>query len=600
MRLPSPAPASTRQRSAWPLLAICSGYFMVILDTTVVNVALPELSRSMHARTTDLQWVVDAYSLTFAALLLSGGMISDSRGAKRAFLSGIAIFCTCSLACAFAPDVSFLIAARAAQGVGAALSVPASLSLIQATFSERAARRRALGLWGGVAGIAGGGGPVVGGPLVSLLGWRSVFFINVPLGLAALALAGRVLISPPARPRRSGRPAADHTHTHCFDGCPDRVRERRLGLTDHPRRADGGGAGRDRVRAHGATSQLADAATFAVLVAGVHRRDRHRPLYQSGPLRRAVRAHAVPAAAARLLAAVGRRRAASADGNADDRLDALRPDRCAERAAPADARGTRNRGGGAVSAGSCRAPHGLPLAGGAVDARRLRHVDDDARGHDRGRGGRPGGAGRPGRRDDKCGQTDRRAARHRADGHPGLQPRTLQRRQPHGARGRGCCLPAGLVDRALYGAGSRARGLAHGAHHELDALEAESLVDPDRVVVRVGHDHEVVDRVLGHGIAGGRDHEPACDSSPPERLRGVDRLVARAPIGDDHAKRAHDGAAEQRHIPAPAPAPEDRSVLLLAPAQKRQVVFAIPELLIRVSHLDVHHGGPQRLITVRI
>jgi DHA2 family methylenomycin A resistance protein-like MFS transporter len=193
---------ATDRRSPWPLLAICSGYFMVILDTTVVNVALPQLSHSMHASTSDLQWVVDAYSLTFAALLLSGGMISDTRGAKRTFIVGIALFCVCSLACGLAPDVGILVAARAAQGIGAALSVPASLSLIQATYSDRGDRRRALGAWGAVAGIAGGGGPVVGGLLVSTLGWRSVFFINVPLGIASLALAAGVLVAPEPRPRR--------------------------------------------------------------------------------------------------------------------------------------------------------------------------------------------------------------------------------------------------------------------------------------------------------------------------------------------------------------------------------------------------------------
>lgn len=194
---------AAERRSPWPLLAICSGYFMVILDTTVVNVALPQLSRSMHASTSDLQWIVDAYSLSFAALLLTGGMISDARGAKRVFIGGIALFCLCSLACGLAPDVGLLIAARAAQGIGAAMSVPASLSLIQATYSERGDRRRALGAWGAVAGVGGGGGPVLGGLLVSALGWRAVFFVNVPLGVAALVLSARLLVAPEPRPRAS-------------------------------------------------------------------------------------------------------------------------------------------------------------------------------------------------------------------------------------------------------------------------------------------------------------------------------------------------------------------------------------------------------------
>ncbi|MHB8293133.1 MAG: MFS transporter [Acidimicrobiales bacterium] len=187
--------------SPWPLVAVCVGYFMVILDTMVVNVALPALSRSLHTTTTGLQWVVDGYSLVFAALLLSAGALGDRRGAKAVFQAGMALFAASSLACGLAPSTGVLISARAVQGIGAALAVPASLALLAAAYPDLAARRRAFGIWGGVAGIAAGAGPVLGGALVSGLGWRSVFFLNVPIGAAGLVLAARVLPSPPRRPQ---------------------------------------------------------------------------------------------------------------------------------------------------------------------------------------------------------------------------------------------------------------------------------------------------------------------------------------------------------------------------------------------------------------
>jgi DHA2 family methylenomycin A resistance protein-like MFS transporter len=194
--------APARRPPPWALVAICAAYFMVILDTTVVNVALPALSRDLHTTTTQLEWVVDAYSLVFAALLLSTGALGDRRGAKGVFQAGVGLFTCASLACGLAPSTAILVGARCAQGLGAALAVPASLALLQATHSDQGARRRALGIWGGVAGIAAGAGPVLGGALVSGLGWRSVFFLNVPIGTAGLALAGRYL--PTAGPRPHG------------------------------------------------------------------------------------------------------------------------------------------------------------------------------------------------------------------------------------------------------------------------------------------------------------------------------------------------------------------------------------------------------------
>ena len=186
--------------SFWPLVAICTGYFMVILDIMVVNVALPTISRALHANMTDLQWVVDAYSLIFAALLLSAGALADRRGAKGVFQAGMVLFVIASLGCGLAPSTGALIAARCAQGLGAALAVPSSLALLQAAYPDQASRRRAIGIWGGVAGIAAGAGPVVGGLLVSWFGWRWVFFVNVPIGGVGLILAARHLPSPVRRP----------------------------------------------------------------------------------------------------------------------------------------------------------------------------------------------------------------------------------------------------------------------------------------------------------------------------------------------------------------------------------------------------------------
>lgn len=178
------------------LIAICVAYFMVILDATVVNVALPALGRALGATTIGLQWVIDAYSLVFAASLLSAGALSDRQGAKRVFQAGIALFTASSLGCGLAPSAAALVVARCTQGLGASLAVPASLALLQAAFPDQAARRRAFGIWGGIAGVAAGAGPVAGGVLVSAFGWRAVFFVNVPIGIAGMLLGRRWLPSP--------------------------------------------------------------------------------------------------------------------------------------------------------------------------------------------------------------------------------------------------------------------------------------------------------------------------------------------------------------------------------------------------------------------
>jgi DHA2 family methylenomycin A resistance protein-like MFS transporter len=181
----------TRPASRLALPAICLGYFMVILDATAVNLSLPALGRELGGDVGTLQWVVDGYTLTFAALLLSAGSLGDRFGAHRIFCAGLVLFVVSSAACGVAPGAGSLVAARLVQGVAAAVLVPSSLALLGAAYSDTGARARAVGIWGGVAGIAAASGPVIGGVLTQAASWRLVFFINVPIGLAALLLTLR-------------------------------------------------------------------------------------------------------------------------------------------------------------------------------------------------------------------------------------------------------------------------------------------------------------------------------------------------------------------------------------------------------------------------
>jgi len=178
---------------ALALLVICAGYFLVILDAMVVNVALPSIGHELHGGVAGLQWTVDAYTLSFAGLLLTGGALAERLGGRPVFAGGTALFALASAACGLAPSMGVLIAARFVQGAGAAALVPSSLVLLQAAFPTRAGRSRALGLWGSVGGIGAASGPVIGGLLVSGWSWRGVFFINLPVALAILVLAGRAV-----------------------------------------------------------------------------------------------------------------------------------------------------------------------------------------------------------------------------------------------------------------------------------------------------------------------------------------------------------------------------------------------------------------------
>jgi EmrB/QacA subfamily drug resistance transporter len=181
------APKTTKESHLWILLATILGSSMAFIDGTVVNVALPVLQQDLHATVADVQWVVEAYALFLAALILVGGSLGDRFGRKRIFALGIALFTLASLTCGLAPNITFLMFARAVQGIGAALLTPGSLALISASFSS-AERGRAIGTWSGFTSITSALGPVVGGWLVEHGTWRWIFFLNAPLAIIVLVI----------------------------------------------------------------------------------------------------------------------------------------------------------------------------------------------------------------------------------------------------------------------------------------------------------------------------------------------------------------------------------------------------------------------------
>lgn len=186
----------------WTLVAASLGFVLVVLDVTVVNVAMARIQLSLQTSVTGLQWVLNAYTLVFASLLLTAGALGDRLGAKRVFVAGFVLFTAASLACGLSGSIAVLIGARAVQGIGAALCVPASLALLNAAYPEPGARARAISIWAGVGGLAVAAGPVVGGLMVYRLGWPSIFFVNVPLGLVGIGLT---LFHAPSGPRTPGR-----------------------------------------------------------------------------------------------------------------------------------------------------------------------------------------------------------------------------------------------------------------------------------------------------------------------------------------------------------------------------------------------------------
>ena len=175
-------------RKWWTLTAVSFGLFMIMLDNTVVNVALPSIERSLHLKVSELEWVVAGYALTFGAFMLTGGKLADLLGRRRIFVAGLIIFTASSLACGLAGSATILIAARVVQGLGAALMNPATLSIITVTFPPRQ-RGTAIGIWAGVSALALAIGPLVGGVITERINWNWIFFINVPVGVIAIAAA---------------------------------------------------------------------------------------------------------------------------------------------------------------------------------------------------------------------------------------------------------------------------------------------------------------------------------------------------------------------------------------------------------------------------
>ena len=180
-------------RKWWPLVAVCLGAFMLLVDVTIVVVALPDVGQDLGASFADLQWVMDAYALALAALLMAAGSLADRFGRRRAYIAGLVLFVLASLACGLAGGAPALVAARAVQGVGGAAMFAATMALLNATYrgSDRAV---AFGVWGAVTGAAAAAGPILGGVLTQYVSWRAIFLVNLPVGLLTVLLARRVLV----------------------------------------------------------------------------------------------------------------------------------------------------------------------------------------------------------------------------------------------------------------------------------------------------------------------------------------------------------------------------------------------------------------------
>src|SRR3954469_4122458 len=192
---PQPPQTAAREPDSmrwWTLGAVCVATFMLLLDITIVNVALPDIQRDLNASFEDLQWVVDAYALTLASFMLTAGSLADPFGRRRLFVIGLALFVLASLLCGLSTSPTALNLSRALQGVGGAAMFATSLALLAQAFTGRE-RGTALGIWGATAGPAVAVGPLVGGVLVEHVSWQSIFFVNLPVGLAAIAVTLRMV-----------------------------------------------------------------------------------------------------------------------------------------------------------------------------------------------------------------------------------------------------------------------------------------------------------------------------------------------------------------------------------------------------------------------
>lgn len=197
-------PELSPRRRMLVLAICCMSLLIVSLDNTVLNVALPSLQRELHASTSGLQWTIDAYTLVLASLLMLAGSTADRIGRKRVFMAGLVVFTVGSALCSVAPNLDALVAFRMVQAVGGSMLNPVAMSIITNTFTDPRERARAIGAWGAVVGISMAAGPLVGGLLVESVGWRSIFWVNLPVGLAALVLTLRYV--PESRAPKARRP----------------------------------------------------------------------------------------------------------------------------------------------------------------------------------------------------------------------------------------------------------------------------------------------------------------------------------------------------------------------------------------------------------
>ena len=233
------------RRRGWTLAIVSIGLFMVVLDNLVVSVALPSIHRDLGASIQSLEWTVNAYVLSYAVLLLTGAALGDRFGRKRMFMAGIALFTASSAAAALAPSTGLLIAARATQGVGAAIATPLTLTLLADAFPP-ARRGVALGVWSAISGIAVALGPLVGGAVIQAASWHWIFWINVPIGVVLVPLAGARLTESYGPNRHLDLPGLALGSTGLFGLVFGLVRSQSLGWTN-----DSGARLTDRRRAAG-------------------------------------------------------------------------------------------------------------------------------------------------------------------------------------------------------------------------------------------------------------------------------------------------------------------------------------------------------------
>jgi EmrB/QacA subfamily drug resistance transporter len=197
-------PELSRRRRLLILAICCMSLLIVGMDNTIVNIALTSIHKDLHASLTDLQWTIDAYTVVLASLLMLSGSTADRLGRRKIFQIGLGVFVLGSLLCSLAPTLGWLIAFRAMQAIGGSMLNPVAMSIITNVFTEPRERAQAIGVWGGVVGLSLGLGPIVGGALIDSVGWRSIFWINIPIGLAAMGLAA--LFVPESKAPRARRP----------------------------------------------------------------------------------------------------------------------------------------------------------------------------------------------------------------------------------------------------------------------------------------------------------------------------------------------------------------------------------------------------------